>query len=127
MFRDLIRSPIFMLCRAILHNSLYISGLRIVRMLISRRIIDFQGLQSNFHCIHNLLRRIQRPLRRIQSLLRRIQSLLRRIQSLLRRIQSHLRRIQRPLRRIQNLLRIKIISLNCMITFLNTFSIQYYL
>ena len=91
---------------AILHNSLYISGLRIVQMLISRRIIDFQGLQSNLHRIQNLLRRIQRPLRRIQNLLRRI---------------------QRPLRRIQNLLRIKIISLNCMITLLNTLSIQYYL
>ena len=72
---------------AILHNSLYISGLRIVQMLISRRIIDFQGLQSNLHRIQNLLRRIQRPLRRIQNLLRRIQNLLRRIQRPLRRIQ----------------------------------------
>ena len=113
MFRDLIRSPIFMLCRAILHNSLYISGLRIVRMLISRIIIDFQGIQSNFRRIHSLLRRIQSPLRRIQRPLRRIQ--------------RPLRRIQRPLRRIQNLFRIKIISLNSMFILLNTFAIQIYL
>ena len=98
---------------AILHNSLYISDLHILLIVISKLIIDFQGIQSPLRRIQNLLRRIQRPLRRIQRPLRRIQNLL--------------RRIQRPLRRIQNLLRIKIISLNCMITLLNTLSIQYYL
>ena len=66
------------MCRiSILHKLLYISDLHIRLIVISKLIIDFQGIQ-------NILRRIQRPLRRIQNLLRRIQRPLRRIQNLLR-------------------------------------------
>ena len=109
------------MCRiSILHKLLYISDLHIRLIVISKLIIDFQGIQ-------NILRRIQIPLRRIQNILRRIQRPLRRIQNILRRIQNILRRIQNILRRIQNILRIKIISLNSMIILLNTFAIQIHL
>ena len=102
------------MCRiSILHKLLYISDLHIRLIVISKLIIDFQGIQ-------NILRRIQIPLRRIQNILRRIQRPLRRIQNILRRIQN-------ILRRIQNILRIKIISLNSMIILLNTFAIQIHL